>query len=50
VLTRPSGESSLLETDGDGLALNFPTVNLTWTGNEESRHLDARVAVFSYSF
>lgn len=50
VATRPSGESSLLETDGDGLALNFPSVNIAWTGNEDSRHLNARMTVFSYSF
>jgi hypothetical protein len=50
VMSRPSGESSLLETDGDSLALNFPTVNIAWTGNEDNRHLNTRMTVFSCSF
>ncbi len=50
VMTRPSGESSLLDLDGDSLALNFPSVNIAWTGNKDSRHLNTRMTVFSYNF
>jgi hypothetical protein len=50
VMTRPSAKSSLLETDGDGLALNLPTLEIDWTGNEGTRQLDTRMTVFSYSF
>ena len=50
VMSRPSGESSLLETDGDGLALNIPTLQIGWTATEDRRYVNARAAVFSYSF
>jgi hypothetical protein len=50
VATRPSGESSLLELDGDGLALSLPTVDIGWTGDEDRRHLNTKMTVFSYTF
>jgi hypothetical protein len=50
VMSRPSAESSLLETDGETLALNLPSVGIYWVGDEENRHVNARMTVFSYNF
>jgi hypothetical protein len=50
VATRPSPESSLLQIDDEGLALNIPAAQVVWSGDRGARSVGAKIALFSYQF